>query len=225
MPVSTPFDRTVAGLRACRICRDEPRYGSPLPQEPLPIVQGTAHARLCIASQAPGTRAHRSGIPFQDPSGIRLRAWLGLDEPAFYDADRVAIVPMGACFPGLDPKGGDRPPRRECAPRWREELFAGLERLELILVIGQYSQAWHLGAMEGGLTGTVQRWRQILDEPRRPRVLPLPHPSWRNNGWLKVNPWFEADLLPALKAEVAAVMAPLAPEALTASSSPWSPGV
>jgi uracil-DNA glycosylase len=206
-PSPLPFDATAARLRACRLCRDAPVYGAPLPQEPRPIVQGSAAARLCIASQAPGTRAHRSGVPFMDPSGVRLRAWLGLDEAAFYDARRVAIVPMGACFPGLDAKGGDRPPRKECAERWRAELFAGLPDLDLILVIGQYAQAWHLGRAEGGLTGTVSRWREVLDAPRRPRVLPLPHPSWRNNGWLKANPWFEADLLPVLKAEVARVMA------------------
>ncbi|MGU3540707.1 uracil-DNA glycosylase family protein [Methylobacterium sp. A54F] len=205
------FDETAALLRACRLCRDAPLYGGPLPQEPRPIVQGSATARLCIASQAPGTRAHRSGRPFMDPSGVRLRAWLGLDEPAFYDAARVAIVPMGACFPGLDAKGGDKPPRRECADRWRTELFGGLPDLELILVIGQYAQAWHLGRMEGGLTETVRNWRGILAAPRRPRILPLPHPSWRNNGWLKRNPWFEAETLPVLKAEVARVMAP--PEA------------
>jgi len=170
-------------------------------------VQGSGTARLCIASQAPGTRAHRSGIPFMDPSGVRLRAWLGLDEAAFYDARRVSIVPMGACFPGLDANGGDRPPRRECAERWRRDLFAGLPDLRLILAIGQYAQAWHLGRLEGGLTGTVMRWRDILGEPRFPRILPLPHPSWRNNGWMKHNPWFEAELLPVLKEEVARTIA------------------
>ena len=203
-----PFDDTAAALRACRICRDAPAYGAPLPHEPRPVVQGSAGARLCIASQAPGTRAHRSGRPFSDPSGVRLRQWLGLDEARFYDASRVAIVPMGACFPGLDAKGGDRPPRRECAERWRAELFAGLPRLELILVIGQYAQAWHLGSMPGGLTATVERWRDILDTLQTPRVLPLPHPSWRNNGWLKRHPWFDAELLPVLRAEVARVMEP-----------------
>jgi len=201
------FDDTAARLRACRLCRDSPLYGPPLPQEPRPIVQGSTGARLCIASQAPGTRAHRTGMPFMDPSGVRLRSWLGLDEARFYDAAKVAIVPMGACFPGLDAKGGDRPPRRECAERWRVELFSGLPDLELILMIGQYAQAWHLGKLEDGLTGTVRRWREILAEPRRPRVLPLPHPSWRNNGWLKREPWFEAELLPVLRAEVGRVMA------------------
>ncbi|MBD8906348.1 uracil-DNA glycosylase family protein [Methylorubrum zatmanii] len=205
-PVPDAFAATAARLRACRLCRDAPRFGAALPHEPRPVVQGSAEARLLIASQAPGNRAHRSGIPFSDPSGIRLRAWLGLTEAAFYDPSRVAILPMGACFPGLDAKGGDRPPRRECAPTWRTELLAGLPRLDLVLVIGQYAQAWHLGASQGGLTETVARWREILDTSARPRVLPLPHPSWRNNGWLRKNPWFEAELLPVLRAEVAAAM-------------------
>jgi uracil-DNA glycosylase len=207
MMTGAAFDDTAARLRACRLCRDSPLHGPPLPHEPRPILQGSAGARLCIASQAPGTRAHRTGLPFTDPSGVRLRGWLGLDEVQFYDAAQVAIVPMGACFPGLDAKGGDRPPRRECSERWRSALFAGLPDLDLILVIGQYAQAWHLGKLEGGLTGTVRRWREILAEPRRPRVLPLPHPSWRNNGWLKREPWFEAELLPVLRAEVARVLA------------------
>ncbi len=206
MATPDPFATTAARLRTCRICRDAPLYGPPLPQEPRPIVQGSGTARLCIASQAPGTRANRTGQPFTDPSGVRLRSWLGLDEAAFYDASRVAIVPMGSCFPGLDAKGGDRPPRRECAERWRAELFAGLPDLELILVIGQYAQGWHLGKIPGGLTATVRNWRAILSAPRRPRVLPLPHPSWRNNGWLKREPWFEAELLPILRTEVARVM-------------------
>jgi len=207
-PAETAFDATVSRLRACRICRDAPLYGAPLPQEPRPIVQGLASARLCVASQAPGNRADKSGIPFMDPSGTRLRDWLGLDAAAFYDARRLAIVPMGACFPGYDAKGGDKPPRRECAERWRDELFAGLPNLELILVIGQYAQAWHLGRSKAGLTDTVRRWREILASPGTPRVLPLPHPSWRNSGWLKANPWYEAELLPVLKAEVARAMTP-----------------
>lgn len=201
------FDDTAARLRACRICRDDPLYGPPLPQEPRPIVQGSAGARLCVASQAPGTRAHRTGMPFMDPSGVRLRSWLGLDETRFYDPQKIAIVPMGSCFPGLDEKGGDKPPRRECAERWRAELFAGLPNLDLILVIGSYAQNWHLGKMEGGLTGTVRRWREILAEPRRPRILPLPHPSWRNTAWLKRNPWFEDEVVPYLQARTAAILA------------------
>jgi uracil-DNA glycosylase len=209
MSPSSTFSDLEACLRQCRICRDAPRYGGPLPHEPRPILQGSASARLCIASQAPGTRAHASGIPFQDPSGTRLRHWLGLDEAAFYDAAKVAIVPMGSCFPGQDRNGGDLPPRRECAEAWRVPLFEALPRLELILLIGQYAQAWHLGPeFQGGLTTTVKRWRTILAAPGRPRILPLPHPSWRNNGWLRTNPWFEAELLPVLRREVRSMLAP-----------------
>jgi uracil-DNA glycosylase len=138
---------------------------------------------------------------------VRLRDWLGLDEPRFYDPERVAIVPMGACFPGLDRLGGDLPPRRECAPVWRRPFLDALPRLDLILTIGLYAQAWHLGPeAKGGLTGTVMRWRDILAAERRPRILPLPHPSWRNSGWLKRHPWFEAELLPVLRTEVAALV-------------------
>lgn len=196
------FEALAARLRACRICRDAPRFGEKLPHEPRPIVQGSGLARLCIASQAPGNRANVSGIPFDDPSGVRLKAWLGLDDARFYDPARVAIVPMGHCFPGYDRHGGDIPPRRECAEAWREPVFAALPRLQLILVIGLHAQAWHLGGGRSGLTATVERWREILAEPRHPRVLPLPHPSWRNSGWLKRHPWFEAELLPVLRAEV-----------------------
>jgi uracil-DNA glycosylase len=191
-------------LRACRICRDAPRHGPPLPHAPNPIFQLSPTARLLIASQAPGLRAHKSSKPFMDPSGVRLRAWLGLDEATFYDASRVAILPMGSCFPGYDANGGDLPPRRECAPAWRAGILARMTAIELILVIGQYAQAWHLGGeAKAGLTATVARWRTILEEPRKPRILPLPHPSWRNNGWLKRHPWFEDEVLPVLRAEVA----------------------
>lgn len=203
MNLPAGFDDLAIRLRACRICRDAPRYGTPLPHEPRPILQGSPSARLCIASQAPGTRAHASGIPFADRSGSRLRSWLGIGEAAFYDASRVAIVPMGSCFPGQDAKGGDLGPRRECAEAWRRPLFEALPNLELVLLIGQYAQAWHLGdRFRDGLTETVRRWRDILESPDKPRILPLPHPSWRNNGWLKNNPWFEAELLPVLQAEV-----------------------
>ena len=203
MNPSPHFDDLAAQLRACRICRDAPRYGGALPHEPRPIIQGSASARLCIASQAPGTRAHASGIPFADRSGTRLREWLGMDETTFYDATKVAIVPMGSCFPGQDAKGGDLGPRRECAEAWRQPLFEALPGLDLVLLIGQYAQDWHLGdGFRDGLTQTVMRWREILANPRKPRILPLPHPSWRNNGWLKKNPWFEAELLPRLQKEV-----------------------
>jgi uracil-DNA glycosylase len=203
MNSSVDFDDLSRRLRACRICRDAPRYGSALPHEPRPIIQGSATARLCIASQAPGTRGYAIGIPFPDRSGARLRTWLGLDEATFYDGSRIAIVPMGSCFPGQDAKGGDLPPRRECAEAWRKPIFEALPNLELVLLIGQYAQAWHLGdEFRHGLTETVRRWRDLLSRPGRPRILPLPHPSWRNNGWLRKNPWFEEELLPVLRAEL-----------------------
>lgn len=195
------FGALAARSLACRICRDAPLERHPLPHEPRPITQGSSAARLLIASQAPGLRAHTSGTPFQDPSGRRLREWLGLDEPRFYDPARVAIVPMGFCFPGYDKAGGDLPPRRECAPAWRRPFLDALPRLELVLLIGAHAQAWHLGG-KPALAATVGRWREILARPTRPRLLPLPHPSWRNTGWLKRNPWFEAELLPVLREEV-----------------------
>ena len=201
---SDGLDALLRDLRACRLCRDAPLRGPCLPHEPRPVIQAAATARLCIAAQAPGTRVHASGLPFTDPSGVRLRHWLGLDEARFYDASKVAIVPMGHCFPGLDTKGGDLPPRAECAPHWRAPVFAALPAVELVLAIGQYAQAWHLRAERGStLSETVANWRAILDRPVSPRVIPLPHPSWRNNGWLRKHPWFEAELLPVLRREVA----------------------
>lgn len=198
------LDALIRELRACRLCRDAPCFGSALPHEPRPVIQVSDTARLCIAGQAPGIRVHASGRPFTDPSGVRLRQWLGLDESTFYDPAKLAIIPMGFCFPGYDAKGSDLPPRRECAPLWRDRLFAQLPRLELVLLLGRHAQQWHLGAgAEGGLTETVGRWRTLLGAPGRPRLLPLPHPSWRNNAWLRRNPWFEEDLLPVLRAEVA----------------------
>lgn len=204
----TTLDRVLLELVACRVCRDAPRFLPGLPHEPRPVIQASASARLCIASQAPGTRVHLSGRPFTDASGVRLRAWLGLDEATFYDARKIAIVPMGHCFPGQDKKGADLPPRRECAPLWRRRVFAELPNLELILLIGQYAQGWHLGeAAKAGLTATVGSWREILGGGHRPALLPLPHPSWRNNGWLKTNTWFEAELVPRLREEVKRLVA------------------
>lgn len=174
-------------------------------REPRPIFQLGASARVCIASQAPGNRAFHKGLPFYDPSGVRLREWLGVSDETFYDADKFAIVPMGFCFPGHDSKGGDLPPRRECAEEWHPSVFRQLPRLELILVIGQYAQRYHIPSeLRGGtLTETVANWRAHLEHQRRPAVLPLPHPSWRNTGWLKKNPWFEEELLPVLRERVA----------------------
>ena len=205
---ATDLTTLLAELRACRVCRERPTTGPVLPHEPRPIIQAASSAVLCIASQAPGTLAHASGRPFMDPSGVRLRHWLGLDEAQFYDASRIAIVPMGHCFPGQDAKGGDLPPRRECAPLWRTPVLTALPRLRLILAIGQYAQHWHLGPSRGGLTGLVSDWRAVLAQPRFPRILPLPHPSWRNNAWLKRHPWFEEELLPVLRAEVDVLIRP-----------------
>jgi len=182
--------RIVADIRACRICAAD--------IEPRPILRASATAKLCLVGQAPGSRVHLSGVPWTDPSGDRLRDWLGLDRDTFYDERLIAIVPMGFCFPGLDAKGGDRPPRRECARHWREALFAALPEFKLTILIGGYAQKWHLGARNGeSLTQTVKAWRNYA-----PRYIPLPHPSWRNNAWLKKNPWFDRDLPPYLRGRV-----------------------
>lgn len=195
--------RLVARIRACRICRDHP-LGRPLPHEPRPVVVASQVARVLIAGQAPGTKVHASGIPFDDRSGDRLRDWLAVSREEFYDPDNFAIVPMGFCFPGQDARGSDLPPRRECAPAWRAQLMALMPQVELVLTIGAYAQRWHLGdAGRAGLTGTVAQWRATLMRNSSPRMLPMPHPSWRNTSWLKRNPWFEADLLPVLRTEIA----------------------
>ncbi len=197
------LDALVTEIRACRICRDRPA-GPPLPHEPRPVVVASSSARVLIAGQAPGTKVHASGLPFDDRSGDRLRAWMGVSREEFYDPENFAIAPMGFCFPGQDDKGGDLPPRRECAPLWRARLVGLMPQVELVLAIGGYAQAWHIdGARRAGLTTTVADWRAILMRNTAPRVLPMPHPSWRNTGWLRKNPWFEAELLPVLQTEIA----------------------
>jgi uracil-DNA glycosylase len=201
---ATELAALLGAIRACRICRDAPASGRPLPHEPRPVLRPSATARLAICSQAPGTRVHASGTPFTDPSGDRLRAWLGVSSEEFYDQSRVAIVPRGFCFPGHDASGGDLPPRSECAAAWHGRVFAAMPQLELILLVGSYAQRWHLGDAGKGcsMADTVGRWRSLLAARGRPRYLPLPHPSWRNNAWLTGNPWFERDLLPAVRREV-----------------------
>lgn len=198
------LDDLVRSVRACRICRDRPFYGKPLDHEPRPVVQISATARICIAGQAPGTRVQATGRPFDDPSGKRLRQWLGIDEAVFYDSYKIAILPMGFCFPGLRADGSDLPPRRECAEVWRAELFAQLPNVKLLLVIGAHAHRWHLGseAARYGVNQTVRRWREIYDANPPMRTFPLPHPSWRNNRWLNENRWFENDLLGQLRADV-----------------------
>ncbi|MGK2922948.1 MAG: uracil-DNA glycosylase family protein [Methyloceanibacter sp.] len=200
------LNNVLASIRSCRVCVETPS-GTPLPHAPRPVLRASATARLAICGQAPGTRVHASGKPFTDPSGERLRAWLDVTPEEFYDEGRVAIVPMGFCFPGQDVKGGDLPPRRECSALWHRELFAALPRIELVLAVGAYAHAFHLGRARGKtLQETMLAWREHLKARRCPRILPLPHPSWRNNAWLKRNPWFDAELLPILRREVRRVL-------------------
>jgi uracil-DNA glycosylase len=195
------LDALVARIRACRICRDMPQ-GPPLAHEPRPVLRVSRTARICVCGQAPGTRVHASGAPFTDPSGDRLREWMGVTPEEFYDDSRIAIIPMGFCFPGLDDKGGDRPPRRECADAWRQELFSLLPQFELVLLVGLHAQRWHLGEKaKAGLTANVEKWRDLV-MTEEPVFVPLPHPSWRNNAWLKRNPWFGEEVLPFLRAKV-----------------------
>jgi uracil-DNA glycosylase len=205
-PETSELVRLLASIRACRLCADTP-LGAPLPHAPLPyaprpVLRASGTARLAVCSQAPGTRVHATGIPFTDASGDRLRDWMGIDPQTFYDESRIAIIPMGFCFAGQDAKGGDLPPRTECAARWHRSLFAALPQLELVFAVGSYAQNWHLGG-EGAKTlqATMLGWRDH-GGTNRPRVLPLPHPSWRNNGWLKRNAWFEVELLPVLRHQV-----------------------
>jgi len=187
------LDTLLVQIRACRFCVDTPN-GAPLAHQPRPVIQAASTARLAIFSQAPGARVHQSGRPFTDASGDRLRDWLGIGPEVFYDESRVAIVPMGFCFPGYDGKGGDRPPRKECAPLWRARVIAGLPHIRTAILVGSYAQRWHLGKSASSLTGTAERWREFA-----PRYFPTPHPSWRNNGWLKKHSWFETEMLPALR--------------------------
>jgi uracil-DNA glycosylase len=189
--VSAELDDLLRDIRACRICEAQ------LPLGPRPVLAASAQARLLIVSQAPGARVHATGIPWNDASGRRLRDWLQLDEATFYDENRVAIVPMGFCYPGRA-GSGDAPPRPECRATWHPRLLPLLRNVELTLSIGQYAQAYCLGARrKPSLSETVRAWREYL-----PTQLPLPHPSPRNVGWFKANPWFEAEVVPVLRERV-----------------------
>jgi uracil-DNA glycosylase len=182
----------LAEVRACRLC------AAHLPLGPRPVLRASATARLLIVGQAPGTKVHATGIPWNDPSGDRLRRWLDLDRETFYDEARIAIVPIGLCYPGRYPRGGDLPPRRECAPRWHPALGEALAGIELALLVGQYAHAYYLGGgRRRSLTETVRAWRAYL-----PEFLPLPHPSWRTTRWLALNPWFEGEIVPELRRRV-----------------------
>ena len=180
-------------IAACDLCAEHLEHGI------RPVLQVSANSRILIAGQAPGRRVHESGVPFDDPSGERLRSWMGLSREEFYDPDLTAILPMGFCYPGTG-KSGDLPPRPECAPAWREDLLAELKKIDLTLVIGRYAMDWHLQTRGQNLTDIVRCWRDYS-----PAVLPLPHPSPRNNIWLRKNPWFEEEVLPELRQRVLAL--------------------
>ena len=189
------FEVLIKEVRACTIC------ASHLPHGPRPVLQIHPGARILIAGQAPGRKVHASGVPFDDASGDRLREWMGLTRDEFYNPELLAILPMGFCYPGTG-KSGDLPPRAECAPAWRLQLLDHLPKLDLTLVIGQYAQAYHLDEAKSSLTEKVKAWRTYW-----PGIVPLPHPSPRNNIWLSRNPWFEQDLLPSLRQRVREAMA------------------
>jgi uracil-DNA glycosylase len=181
-------------IAACRACAGE------LPHEPRPVVRVSSETRILIAGQAPGRRVHESGLPFDDPSGDRLRAWMGVDRGTFYGHPAIGVAAMAFCFPGTNPKGGDYPPPRRCAELWRRPLLDGLPKVELTLLVGSYAQTWALG-LKRPLGETVRGWRAWL-----PGVVVLPHPSWRNTAWLRRNPWFEAEITPYLRDRVAQIL-------------------
>lgn len=191
------LDALLQDIRACRACAGE------LAHAPRPVVHVFPETRLLICGQAPGRRVHESGMPFTDPSGDRLRAWLGIDSETFYSDRRIGVAAQAFCFPGTNPKGGDYPPPRRCAQLWRPRLMAALDRVELTLLVGSHAQAWALGPrMKPSMSETVRAWREYV-----PDILPLPHPSWRNTSWLKRNPWFEAEVTPYLRERVRAILA------------------
>jgi len=190
------LDTVLAEIRACRACADE------LPHEPRPVVRVSEHTQLLICGQAPGRRVHESGLPFDDPSGDRLRNWMGIDRARFYGHPAIGVAAMAFCFPGTNPKGGDYPPPPRCAELWRARLVTELPRVELTLLVGGYAQAWALGGRaKASMTDTVAAWRDY-----GPGLLPLPHPSWRNTGWLKRNAWFEDEVAPYLRERVKSLL-------------------
>jgi uracil-DNA glycosylase len=190
------LDAILADIAACRACAGE------LPHEPRPVTRVSAQTRLLICGQAPGRRVHESGIPFDDPSGERLRSWMGIDRATFYGRPEIGVAAMAFCFPGTNPRGGDYPPPPRCAQLWRPPLMAALPKMELTLLVGGYAQAWALGdRARRNMTETVAAWTDYL-----PHYLPMPHPSWRNTAWLKRNPWFEDEVTPYLRHRVADIL-------------------
>jgi uracil-DNA glycosylase len=205
-PGKADLENYTARIRACRLCRDLPGPAR-LPHEPRPILRVSTTARLLVSGQAPGMRVHATGLPYNDSSGDRLRAWMNVSRETFYDESLIAIVPMGFCFPGYSPAKADLPPRPECRRTRHDGLFALMPQIELILAIGRYAQEYHFARLGRHLprglplADTVADWQ--AQARLRPRLIALPHPSWRNNGWIKRNLWFEADVLPMLREEVA----------------------
>ena len=192
------LEAVLADIAACRACAPE------LTHAPRPVVRVASATRLLICGQAPGRRVHESGVPFTDPSGDRLRTWMGVDYETFYGRAEIGVAAMAFCFPGTNPKGGDFPPPPRCAQLWRPRLLAQLPNVELTLLVGGYAQEWALGQrMKGNMTDTVRAWRDYA-----PAILPMPHPSWRNTGWLKRNPWFEAEVTPYLRQRVLEILRP-----------------
>jgi uracil-DNA glycosylase len=188
----------LADIAACRACAGE------LPHTPRPVVMVSPQTRLLIVGQAPGRRVHESGMPFTDPSGVRLRTWMGIDAQTFYSRPEIGVAAMAFCFPGTSPKGGDYPPPKRCAQLWRPRLMDTLPAMELTLLVGGYAQAWALGdRAKANMTETVRAWRDYL-----PHHLPMPHPSWRNTAWLSRNPWFEDEVTPYLRQRVRAILQP-----------------
>jgi uracil-DNA glycosylase len=197
------LDALLTEIRACRACAGE------LPHEPRPVVRVAPATRLLICGQAPGRRVHESGLPFTDPSGDRLRQWMGVDYDTFYAAPAIGVAAMAFCFPGTSPKGGDYPPPPRCAALWRPRLMQALPKAELTLLVGGYAQKWALGdRAKASMTETVAAWREY-----GPDLLPMPHPSWRNTAWLRRNPWFEDEVVPYLKLRVAEILSDRAPAA------------
>jgi uracil-DNA glycosylase len=190
----TGLKSLLSEVSRCKLC------AASLPLGPNPVLQCSASAKILLAGQAPGRKVHNTGVPFDDPSGNRLRDWLGVSKEVFYDASTIAILPMGFCYPGTG-TSGDLPPRPECADRWREPLLAQMKQIELTLVLGQYAQRYHFDTKSRSLTELVRNWKDYW-----PDMVPLPHPSPRNNRWLKQNPWFETELLPELRIRIKQIL-------------------
>jgi len=201
------LNNIIDGIRNCTECALT-FSDTETQHKPRPVIQLTPTAKIAIIGQAPGMRVYKSGLPFDDASGDRLRDWMGIDRDVFYNDSKIAIIPMGFCFPGYDKRGSDIPPPPICAKKWRTELFKNTPRFDLTLLIGMHAQKWHLGTKrKKSLTETVENWREYTKLSNETLYLPLPHPSWRNTGWIKKNPWFTSDTLPFLKSSVASALA------------------